>query len=80
MTDAELATLAGVPTRAITSMRAGIADWVLEQNAKPVAAAIGVDVNLLRASIRKAKKKVWGRGANQFPSCPMSNMGDIRKK
>ena len=78
MTDAQLATFAGVPLAVITAFRSGVPYWMLETNAQAVANAIGVDVSVLRAAIAKAKKKIWGRGANLFPSSPISNMGDIR--
>lgn len=63
MSDAAVAAIVDIAPRAVTSFRAGIPDWVLIQNVKAVAAAIGADPQDLRAQISAAQRKIWGRGA-----------------
>lgn len=58
MTDSELAGVAGIPTVAVTSFRAGIPHWQLERPfvMQKLATAIGADLGQMRANFTKAKK------------------------
>lgn len=80
-TDAELAVAAGVPEIAITSFRAGIPHWSLERPgvAEAIAREVGVDIQLFRATIRKAKlEATTARRTTQGPAGFGGSFSSIR--